>query len=164
MKKYLLCLLMVLFLAFFTLPSHADTLWEADFSTFTPPANVSVFTSYCWDMGNHLVLYSRDSYITMTFNLPEGNYSNYKFLLTDRGTVITMAMAEQYASGIYSPYTITVNKSTVAEDVDVIWLQDKTTTYNIGNYLKPGKNTITLTLNTGSNTRYEIRKIQLLTN
>lgn len=164
MKKYLflfaLCLIGAL--AMLILPSFASTLWQVDFASFTPPAGVSVTSQYTWDVGDHLVLYSRDSALTMTFNLPDGNYANYNLQITDRGTVINMAMAEQYASGVYSPYTLMINNATMAQDVDVMWLQDKTTTYNIGQYLKPGKNQITLTLNTGANTRYEIRKLLLI--
>jgi len=160
MKKYLFLLCLIGALA---MPSSAGTLWQGDFSSFTPPAGGSVTSQYTWDVGDHLVLYSRDSTLTMVFNLPDGNYSNYNLQLTDRGTVINMAMAEQYTAGVYSPYTLMVNNFTMAQDVDVMWLQDKTTTYNVGQYLKPGKNQIILTLNPGTNTRYEIRKL-LLTN
>lgn len=163
MKKYLFILCLIGALALLILPSFAGTLWQVDFSSFTPPAGVTVASQYTWDVGDHLVLYSRDSKLTMVFNLPEGSYSNYNLQLTDRGTVINMAMAEQYTAGVYSPYTLMVNNFTMAQDVDVMWLQDKTTTYNIGQYLKPGKNQITLTLNPGTNTQYQIRKL-LLTN
>lgn len=170
MKKYLLILTIAFLALTFCVPqANAASLWTLDFSTYNPPASVQLVTNYCWDMGNHLVFYSPDSSVAATFNLDGQNFDNYKLNLTDRGSAITMTSIslpgpQYYSAAAYSPYTIRVNNSTVADNVNLMWLNDKTTSYNIGKYLVPGKNTITITLSPGSTTRYEIRSIELADN
>lgn len=140
----------------------ADTLWEIDFAQKNYPQGIAAENEYCILYDNHLRFYARESYLTIKFNLPKDGYKNYKLQLTDRGSLLQMEAPEMLVESVYSPYTIMANQSIAADNISIMHTVDRTKTYDVSNYLKPGTNTLLFKLNIGSSTMYEIRKIALI--
>lgn len=163
MRKFLFIFFILVIVVFFMTPqAKADTLWTVDFANNNPPADVSVVTQYCWDVGNHIVFYSGDSMLTISFNLKDKKYLNYKLKITDRGSNKKLTTVSNGASGIYSPLTIMVNNSAAANKIDIYWTDDQTNVYDVGDLIKEGNNVIILDNAQDSTTIYEIRKAELI--
>lgn len=163
MRKLLFILfLLVVAVSFMAHRAKADSIWAVDFADNNPPAGVSVIGQYCWDIGEHVVFYSGDSMLTISFNLKDKKYLNYKLKITDRGSNKKLTTVSNGASGIYSPLTIMVNNSAAVNKVDIYWTDDQTNVYDIGDLIKEGNNVIILDNAQDSTTRYEIRKVELI--
>ncbi|MFH1454617.1 MAG: hypothetical protein ABIH00_11660 [Armatimonadota bacterium] len=163
MKKYLIVLFTVLsFALIFCSVCAGGVLWSIDFSGLTD--GVSYSTSGCMNTEGHLLFYTRGSSAGFTFNLPPGDLSGYSLRITDRGTVLRMSNASPGIAGIDSPVDITINNIAAVNNIAVDWFNDTAHTYYIGNCLKAGKNTITISLDPYSNTKYELKKVELIAN
>jgi len=174
MKKAALILLAALVLSLTGLSAHnsQDYLlaksdrpaWTVDFAKDKLPDGVQVSTQYAWDSLDHLVLYAKDSSLTLKFELEPGDYSGCRLVLTSRGSYLLISLTDPNDLQVYSPYTILVNGNIVAEDVEVQNLRDQDTSYQVGEYLNQGENEITISLSPLSTTHFEIRQIQLYKN
>ncbi len=139
-----------------------QAVWKLDFASNQKPENVNVSMKECWDTGDCIRLYTKDSSVTITFNLEKGDYGKYSLEVTDRGTNIKMESASDHKGGVVSPYNIKVNGSAVAEHVDIIWTDFKKSSFEVGKYLKEGNNTVNLTMLIDAKTRYDLKEITLV--
>lgn len=145
-----------------SLPAAEEKIWAIEFSSKQPPPGISVETRYCFSFEDHQVLYARDSSLLITFSFYKKEGVGYLLKVIDRGSMNRMAMAKKDRYGIFSPMTIRVNDSLATGYVDVNWLEDTSSAYDIGSFLKQGENSIAFTLAAGSMTRYEIAKVELI--
>ncbi len=137
-------------------------IWEIDFSRENTPSQIAVEARYCFSFGEHTVFYARDSSLSITFVLDKAEGSGYFLKITDRASMNRMAMAESSRYGIFSPLSIKINGSLAVGYVDVNWLNDTASEYDVGSFLKQGKNTVEFMLAAGSLTRYEVARVELL--
>lgn|GEM_PF-2088780 len=144
--------------------SDSNSLWLVDFAQDNTPDVVSVDSRYCWDIGDHMVLYARDSQLSFKFKLPdEGDFSSYKMVLTCRGDFLQVNMSDyMMQTGIFSPFTINVNNEPLVENYDVQWINDQPVYFQVGSLLASGDNTITITIDQVSQTRFEVARVELL--
>jgi len=142
----------------------SNTVWLVNFAQDNTPDNVSVNSQYCWDIGDHMVLYARDSQLSFKFTLPdEGDFSSYKMILTCRGDFLQINMSDyMLQTGIFSPFTITVNNEPMVQNYDVQWVNDKPVYFQVGSLLASGGNTITITIDQVSQTRFEVASVELV--
>lgn len=159
MKKTIIILF--IFLVFTAFQAHAENIWTVDYSDNNPPQNATINTQYCWDMGNYLALYSRDSFVTLNFDMQNLNSSEYQLIITDCGSNLRMTMATPDTDGVFSPLNIAVNGKLIAQNIDINWLNYQTNSYPLSGLLNTGQNTITLTLAPNSNSRYYLLKLSL---
>ncbi len=168
MKKHLL--LILLFLGICLAPGRTQEspmrpsieVFTVDFSQQARPPKLLILPNFCWDYENHQVFFARDSALTVQFNLLRKDRGSYLLKVTDRGSTIRMSMAEKNRHGVFCPVTIRMNDQIVVESVNVDWLADTTSSYDVTPSIQTGLNTILFTLAPGTLTRYEIGKIQLL--
>lgn len=148
---------------FISLPSYSQigTIWRVALPESYDKSKVSVTSDNCYPMGNFLRFSTKISSAVFTFELDKGDYSKAKLLITDSGTAhLIEAARDQTGTGVYSPYSIIVN-GTKAANVDVLWIDFSQRTYNVGSFLKAGTNTITIQLDIGARTRYDLREVIL---
>lgn len=146
------------------IPSDAaQPLFVVDFKSDQAPSGVDINTRYAWDRGEYLVLYAPGSSLILNFNIPEGKPSilGLKLSLVDRSTYNAIHDVVPGQGGPYSPVRITANGNIAADAVDVRWLEDHTFTYQIGQFLKPGRNKVSVEVIKGARTQYEIRRVSL---
>lgn len=147
----------------------SSTIWKVDFSDNAAP-QISVSTNFCWDIGSHLVLFSPDSSLKIKFSLPPGDYSKAKIRVMDRASSDEMVRSSLITDALYpddveySPLmtNITVNDKDALYNNIVDWSFDTSHVYNAGRFLKEGDNVIIFTVNQRSIIRYEIQKIELI--
>jgi len=138
-----------------------QVLWKVDFASKDTPEKVKVNQNDCWDAGDYLRLYTRDSYVSFIFTLEKGDYKGYTLQISDRGSNVKMESASDHSGGVVSPYNIVVNGVTVAEHIDITWTDFKTASFDVGNYLKNGENLVTIKLQPDAKTRYDLKEIVL---
>jgi|GEM_PF-3954033 len=151
-------------------PAPVAPIWTIDFGTDTMSPGVYASKNFCWDIDDHLVLFSTDSSMQISFHLPPGDYSKCKLRITDRASALDIqrgifAMsAVNPAEDIY--YMLMVNVDVNDKDAiynnNVYWDYDMTHTYDLRGFVKDDANTISVTLDPRSQVRYEIQKIELL--
>jgi len=161
-KSFGFLVLILLWLLPGSLAAAEDKIWEVDFSSEQPHPGIVVAARYCFSFQEHQVFYARDSSLLITFSLDKKEGAGYLLKITDRGSMNRMAMADKERYGLFSPLTIRINGSLAAGYVDINWLTDTSSAYDIGSFLKQGENTIEFTLAAGTLTRYEIARVELL--
>lgn len=168
MKNRLLVLLAVV-LTIIAMPAAAKgsdekTAWSVDFSRAGHPNGVSVTNNSCWDAGDYLMFYSRSSSLKINFKLPQDqkNFDGYKLKVTDKGTNLKLDTNNTPAFPVFSPVTIMVNNNTVMKDININWVQDMLNAYDIGDFLRPGANTVIFLINPASATQYALREVDLI--
>jgi hypothetical protein len=124
---------------------------------------VTMRSLYCTNYMGFLRFYSRASELTITFDLPKGDFEGYTLRVTDAGTLTLMDVAVSGGQhGVWSPMTLRVNNQTVAENIDINTTEEQTRTFAIGKYLKDGSNSITFTLGPSARTRYDLKSVSLI--
>lgn len=168
MKNRLLVLLVVL-LTVIALPAAANgsdekTVWSVDFSHAGQPNGVSITNNSCWDAGDYLMFYSRSSSLKITFKLPQDqkSFDGYKLKVMDKGTNLKLDANNTPVFPVFSPVTIMVNNNIVMKDININWTQDMLNAYDIGDFLRPGANTVIFLINSGSVTQYALREVDLI--
>lgn len=169
-KTALILLFLILFMGFgLFAQTPSGVIWKVDFSDNAAP-QINVATNFCWDIGSHLVLFSPDSSLKLKFYLPPGDYSKSKIRVMDRISSEEMIRSSLITDALYpddveySPLmtNITVNDKDALYNNEVNWSFDTSHVYNVGRFLKEGDNVIIFTVNQRSTIRYEIQKIELI--
>lgn len=148
----------------------AQPIWTIDFGTDTMSPGVYVSKNFCWDIDDHLVLFSTDSSMKISFHLPPGDYSKCKLRITDRASSQDIQRDIFAMSGITPDdavyymlmVCVDINGKQALYNNNVYWDYDMTHTYNLRGFVKDDANTILITVDPRSQVRYEIQKIELL--
>ncbi|MDQ7825094.1 MAG: hypothetical protein RDV48_19995 [Candidatus Eremiobacteraeota bacterium] len=144
--------------------ASGSILWSIQPSGGGTP-QVTMEQQYCTSFMGFLRFYSRASTMTLKFTLPEDTFEGYSLQMTDAGSNALMEIAKQEGNkGIWSPLTIRVNESVIAENISIVGTAEETRTYQIGRYLRKGPNTISFSLGGASRTRYDLKSVSLLKN
>ncbi len=137
-------------------------LWKVDFSSQEKSEKIKVNLNDCWDAGDYLRLYTKDSYVSIFFTLEKGDYKGYTLQVTDRGTNVKMESAQDHSGGVVSPCNIVVNGVTIADHIDITWTDFKTASFDVGKYLKNGENLVSIKMQVDAKTRYDLKDIVLV--
>ncbi|MCD6310469.1 MAG: hypothetical protein J7M18_07115 [Candidatus Eremiobacteraeota bacterium] len=164
MNKKTLFLMLAIIILMIIPADTAKPIFVIDFRADYIPQNVDVTIQSGWDTGEYLVLYSPRSALVLYFDLPQGttNILGLKLTIVDRATYNDMPdTISQANGGVYSPIRIIANGKVVVDNVDLRWVRDHTFSYPVGQYLKTGRNRISIEVLDSARTQYEIRRISL---
>lgn len=139
-------------LSLLSAPAFADG-FTFDFGGPRPPAGVTLSTDYTWTSDNALTLHDQASSATVTFTIPDGtDPSAWVMNVTDR--IANLQPGQQWT--VFPNFVI--NGRSVSTEA-IPWDEFRTTSYPVGQYLRPGKNVLQITATVAEAYEYQVEKI-----